>query len=109
MVGRETPAPSGQDLTSAIFTVRRDQSGALHDLLGPFAKHGVNLTAVQSRPMKGKPWEYNFIVDLEGHQDDPNVRRALDEAAAVAASYKVLGSFPRALEVIGTSEEAASR
>ena len=109
VVGRETPAPSGQDLTSAIFTVRRDQSGALHDLLGPFARHGVNLTAVQSRPMKGKPWEYNFIVDLEGHQDEPDVRRALDEAAEIAASYKVLGSFPRALEVIGAREEAVER
>lgn len=108
VIGRETPGPSGQDLTSAIFTVRRDQSGALHDLLGPFAKHGVNLTAVQSRPMKGKPWEYNFIVDMEGHQDDPAVRRALDEAAEVAASHKVLGSFPRALEVIGSREKGAT-
>jgi chorismate mutase/prephenate dehydratase len=107
VIGRETPAPSGQDMTSAIFTVRRDQSGALHNLLGPFAKNGVNLAAVQSRPMKGKPWEYNFIVDMEGHQDDPAVRRALDEAAEVAASHKVLGSFPRALDVIGASERGA--
>lgn len=99
VIGRATPAPSGQDLTSAVFTVGRDQSGALHDLLGPFARHGVNLTAVQSRPMKGKPWEYNFIVDMEGHKDEPAVARALSEAAAVAASHKVLGSFPRALEV----------
>ncbi|HIF93219.1 MAG: prephenate dehydratase [Myxococcales bacterium] len=105
VIGRETPAPSGQDLTSAIFTVRRDQSGALHNLLGPFAKHGVNLTAVQSRPMKGKHWEYNFIVDLEGHQGDPAVRRALSEAAEVAASHKVLGSFPRALEVLDSNRE----
>ena len=102
VIGRETPAPSGQDLTSAVFTVRRDQSGALHDLLGPFADHGVNLTAVQSRPMKGKPWEYIFIVDLEGHQDPTP---AVDSRASgrgrrgVAASHKVLGSFPRALEV----------
>ena len=109
VVGRETPAPSGQDLTSAIFTVRRDQSGALHNLLGPFAKNGVNLTAVQSRPMKGKPWEYNFIVDMEGHQNDPAVRRALDEAAEVAASHKVLGSFPRALEVIGSSDQGSAK
>jgi chorismate mutase/prephenate dehydratase len=109
VIGRETPAPSGQDLTSAIFTVRRDQSGALHNLLGPFAKHGVNLAAVQSRPMKGKHWEYNFIVDMEGHQDDPAVRRALDEAAEVAASHKVLGSFPRALEVIGSNERGSTR
>ena len=108
VVGRATPAPSGQDLTSAIFTVRRDQSGALHNLLGPFAKNGVNLTAVQSRPIKGKPWEYNFIVDMEGHQNDPAVRRALDEAAEVAASHKVLGSFPRALEVIGSGDEGSA-
>jgi chorismate mutase/prephenate dehydratase len=107
VIGRETPAPSGQDLTSAIFTVRRDQAGALHNLLGPFAKNGVNLTAVQSRPIKGKPWEYNFIVDMEGHQVDPAVRRALDEAAEGAASYKVLGSFPRALEVIESNERGA--
>ena len=58
--------------------------------------------------MKGKPWEYNFIVDMEGHQDDPAVRSALDEAAEVAASHKVLGSFPRALEVIGSSDRGAS-
>lgn len=98
VIGRETPAPSGQDLTSAVFTVRRDQSGALHNLLGPFSKHGVNLTAVQSRPMKGKPWEYIFIVDMEGHQHDAAVHAALREASSVAASHKVLGSFPRALD-----------
>jgi chorismate mutase/prephenate dehydratase len=84
-----------------VFTVRRDQAGALHDLLGPFARHHVNLTAVQSRPMKGKPWEYIFIVDMEGHQEDPEVARALAEAGSVAASHKVLGSFPRALEGVG--------
>ncbi len=50
----------------------------------------------QSRPMKGKPWEYVFFIDLEGHEKDENVGKALDEAAAVADSYKVLGSFPRA-------------
>ena len=105
IIGRETPAPSGEDLTSAVFTVRRDASGALHGLLGPFAEHGVNLTAVQSRPMKGKPWEYVFIVDMEGHQEDPAVARALAEAADVAASHKILGSFPRALEAIAARTE----
>lgn len=98
VIGKETPAPSGNDVTSAAFTIRRDQSGALYHLLAPFAKHGVNLTAVQSRPMKGKPWEYIFFVDLEGHENDPNVGRALDEAAAYAHSHKVLGSYPRGLD-----------
>ena len=76
-------------------------------MLGPFAENGVNLTAVQSRPIKGKPWEYNFIVDMEGHQDDPPVRRALTQAAEVAASHKVLGSFPRALEVLGSNSRGS--
>jgi chorismate mutase/prephenate dehydratase len=91
------PAPrSGADLTSALFTVRKAQPGALHRLLEPFARHGVNLTSIQSRPMPGKPFEYLFFLDLEGHRDDPAVRAALGEAAAHAHSHRVLGSFPRA-------------
>jgi len=109
IIGRETPAASGQDLTSAVFTVRRDQSGALHDLLGPFARQNVNLAAFQSRPIKGKPWEYVFTIDLEGHQNDPPVRRALEEAAKIAASHKVLGSFPRAPEVVRTGKGEPER
>jgi chorismate mutase/prephenate dehydratase len=98
VVGRETPDPSGNDLTSAAFTVRRDQAGALYNLLKPFASNEVNLTAVQSRPMKGKPWEYVFFIDMEGHATEPAVDRALSEAAAYAHSHKILGSFPRAAE-----------
>jgi len=98
VIGKKTPESSGNDVTTAAFTIRRDQSGALYHLLAPFAKHGVNLTAVQSRPMKGKPWEYIFFVDMEGHETDPEVGRALDEAAAYAHSHKVLGSYPRGLE-----------
>ena len=98
VIGRETPSPSGADLSSAVFTVRKDQSGALYRLLEPFARHSVNLTAVQSRPMKGKPWEYLFFVDMEGHAGDPQVAAAIDEAATVAYSHKVLGSYPAADE-----------
>lgn len=105
VIGRETPAPSGQDLTSAVFTVRRDEAGALYNLLGPFARHGVNVSALQSRPMKGKPWEYVFIVEMEGHRDDEAVREALKESSAIAHSNKVLGSFPRALETLGAAVE----
>ncbi len=101
VIGRETPRSSRSDLTSAAFTVRRDQAGALFHLLEPFARHGVNLTAVQSRPMKGKPWEYVFFIDMEGHEDDEAVGRALDEASSYAHSYKILGSFPRATDPAG--------
>ncbi|HIF98245.1 MAG TPA: prephenate dehydratase [Myxococcales bacterium] len=96
VLGKETPEPSGNDMTSAAFTVRRDKAGALYSLLQPFAKNDVNLAAVQSRPMKGKPWEYVFFIDMEGHETNEAVGKALDEAAGYAHSYKILGSFPRA-------------
>jgi chorismate mutase/prephenate dehydratase len=76
----------------------------LFGLLEPFAKHGVNLTAVQSRPMKGKPWEYLFFVDLEGHLEDASMQRALDDAAQFAHSHKLLGSYPA-----GSQSDSAGR
>lgn len=103
LLGREAPARSGRDLTSAVFTVSKAQSGALHRLLDPFARCGVNLTSIQSRPMPGKPFEYLFFLDMEGHRDDPAVARALDEAAATAYSHCVIGSFPRATASEGST------
>ena len=79
-----------------MFTIHRDQSGALYRLLEPFARNGVNLSSIQSRPIKGKPWEYLFFVDMEGHVTEASVQAALDEAGSVAHSSKLLGSFPRA-------------
>jgi chorismate mutase/prephenate dehydratase len=96
VLGGEPPPPSGNDLTYAAFTVRKSETGALHKLLEPFARHGVNLTSLQARPLKGAPWEYVFIVDLEGHRSEPRVQRALEEAARSANFYRVFGSFPRA-------------
>jgi len=101
LIGGGHAPPSGHDLTSATFTVRKDESGALHRLLAPFARNGVNLASIQSRPLAGKPWEYVFFVDLEGHRDEPAVARALEEAAACAHSHRVLGSFPRAADLAG--------
>ncbi|MDP6980320.1 MAG: prephenate dehydratase, partial [Myxococcota bacterium] len=96
VIGRETPSASGNDLTSVVFTARKNQSGALYRLLESFAKHDVNLTAIQSRPVKSKPWEYLFFVDMEGHLEEEHVKAALQEAATLAHSHKILGSYPRA-------------
>ena len=96
VIGRDAPSPGGNDLTSAVFTLRRDESGALWRLLEPFARCRVNLTSIQIRPIEGKPWEYHFFLDVEGHRSEPRVREAFDAAAAVANSARVLGSFPRA-------------
>jgi chorismate mutase/prephenate dehydratase len=96
VIGREWPARSGNDLTSAVFTIRKDRPGGLHRLIAPFAEAGVNLTSIHLRPIPGKPWEYLFFVDLDGHRSDATVAAALDAAAQVASSSRVLGSFPRA-------------
>ena len=96
LIGRVGPPASGCDLTCAVFTVRKDESGALYKLLEPFAQERVNLTAIQARPIKGKPWEYLFYLDVEGHASEERVGRALAEAARRAHSHKILGSFPRA-------------
>jgi chorismate mutase/prephenate dehydratase len=98
VLGGVPPDPSGNDLTMLAYTVRKAESGALHRLLEPFARHGVNLTSIQARPLKGAPWEYVFFLDLEGHGSEPRVREAVEEAGRVANSFRVLGSFPRARE-----------
>jgi chorismate mutase/prephenate dehydratase len=96
VLGQTPPSPSGRDLTSAVFTIRKDQAGGLFRLIQPFAKEGVNITTIQLRPIHGKTWEYLFFLDLEGHQQDAAVRAALEGASTVAHSSRVLGSFPRA-------------
>ena len=98
VLGKESPSASGRDLTSVVFTIRKDEAGALQRLLEPFARCGINLTSIQQRPMRGKPWEYLFFVDLEGHRSDDRVAEALDAAAGRAHSHRVLGSFRRAAQ-----------
>ncbi len=96
VMGGDPPRPSENDLTCVAFTVRKTEAGALYRLLEPFAAHGVNLTSIQARPLKGRPWEYVFFIDLEGHESEQRVQDALAAAAACAHSHRVLGSFPRA-------------
>jgi chorismate mutase/prephenate dehydratase len=96
VIGKRDPEPTGNDLTSAVFTIRKDEPGGLHRLLQPFADEGINLTSIQLRPIRGKPWEYLFFLDLEGHRQEPRVDRALSSVASIAHSHRVLGSFPRA-------------
>jgi chorismate mutase/prephenate dehydratase len=95
VIGKKTPRPTGNDLTSAVFTIRKDEPGGLHRLLQPFAAGGINLTSIHLRPIKGKPWEYLFFLELEGHRDEERVETALASVASIAHSHRVLGSFPR--------------
>jgi chorismate mutase/prephenate dehydratase len=108
VLGGAPPPPSDSDLTMLAYTVRKAESGALHRLLAPFARHAVNLTSIQARPLKGAPWEYVFFLDVEGHASEARVRLACEEAARVANSFRVLGSFPRAREAAGAADRSGA-
>jgi len=87
--------PSGKDKTSILFSLK-DRVGILHDALAPFKKNGINLTKIESRPSKQRPWEYVFFVDFVGHIKNKNVKKAISELEKLCTYYKFLGSYPQA-------------
>lgn len=93
VIGTEDAAPSGRDKTSLILSTR-NVPGAIHDLLTPLAKQGVSMSRLESRPARTGRWEYVFYIDIEGHQLEPKVARALAALGRKAAFLKVLGSYP---------------
>ncbi|HJV64151.1 MAG TPA: prephenate dehydratase [Geomonas sp.] len=95
VIGRKIADKSGDDKTSLMFSVR-DEPGILHRMLEPFAKRGINLSKIESRPLKKKAWEYIFYLDLTGHISDPEVAEAVQELGTCCQFVKVLGSYPRA-------------
>ncbi|HTS23475.1 MAG TPA: prephenate dehydratase [Casimicrobiaceae bacterium] len=96
VLGRHATGPSGKDETSLVMSAK-NQPGAVHALLEPFAKHGVSMSRLESRPARTGLWEYLFFVDLEGHQSDAAVAAALSELKSRAPFLKLLGSYPSAL------------
>jgi chorismate mutase/prephenate dehydratase len=87
--------PSGDDKTSILFTVR-DEVGVLVRMLRPFATHGIDLIKIESRPLRGRPWEYVFFLDLKGHRRERRVEQALAAVERAALGLKILGSYPAA-------------
>jgi chorismate mutase / prephenate dehydratase len=99
VLGRKLFAPSGADRTTLLVSVgHTDAPGALHRLLAPLARHRVSLTRIESRPSHRRKWDYVFFIDLEGHVDEPRVARALAALKRRASLYRVLGSYPRAVQ-----------
>jgi chorismate mutase/prephenate dehydratase len=92
-LGRQHTQPSGRDKTSLILAVAH-KAGAVHHMLAPLARHGVSMTRFESRPAKTGAWEYYFYVDVEGHEQDPQVAVALGQLRDECAFYKSLGSYP---------------
>lgn len=95
VLAAEPAAPSGRDKTSLILSTR-NAPGAIHDLLTPLAANGVSMTRLESRPARTGLWEYVFYVDVEGHQQEPALARALAELERKASFVKNLGSYPAA-------------
>lgn len=93
VIGKKTPEKSGQDKTSIMFSVK-DEPGILSRMLEPFSKREINLSKIESRPMKQKVWEYIFFLDLIGHVDDVAITAAIEELRAHCHFLKVLGSYP---------------
>ncbi len=86
---------TGNDKTSLCFSFDEDKPGLLYKVMGEFATRGVNLAKVESRPPKQELGSYIFLIDCDGHRDDPKVKEALERVKAMASMFKVFGSYPR--------------
>ena len=95
VLGHADHAPTGDDKTSLGFSFDDDRPGLLFSVMGEFAKRGINLAKVESRPTKQSLGRYVFLIDLDGHRDDPEVKQALDFVRKQSSMLKIFGSYPR--------------
>jgi chorismate mutase/prephenate dehydratase len=96
VIGRQIFPTSGHDRTSVLVFIK-DQPGALFNVLSPFARHGISMNRIESRPSHQAKWEYGFFIDLAGHVEDEAMKQALAELDEHASEIKVLGSYPVAV------------
>jgi chorismate mutase / prephenate dehydratase len=96
-IGKSLVAPTGKDKTSILFFLS-DKPGALYKALAVLAESGVNMTRIESRPMKTRNWEYLFLTDIDGHEQDNKVSQALEAMEKHCVLLKRLGSYPRGEE-----------
>ena len=99
VLGRKLLAASGDDRTTLLVSVSHtDAPGALHRLLEPLARHRVSMTRIESRPSHKRKWDYIFFIDIDGHAEEPHVARALEALKRRSSLFRVLGSYPRAVQ-----------
>jgi chorismate mutase/prephenate dehydratase len=87
----------GRDMTSFLISLGDNAAahpGALLKMLLPLAKRGINLSKIESRPSKKRPWDYFFFIDVTGHYDDPGMREAIKQLHRFCPMVKWLGSYP---------------
>lgn len=90
------PEPTGNDRTTFVVHIRQEQPGALSGVLLELASRSINLTRIESRPWRERIGEYHFILECEGHVEDPRVGEALAALHRTCADVRFLGSYPRA-------------
>jgi len=95
VLSKQDYSPSGNDKTSIVFSLKH-RPGTLYESLKEFAVRNINLTKIESRPTRQKPWEYNFYLDFDGHRSDKVSREALENLDRNSRFLKVLGSYPKA-------------
>ncbi|MHA2093456.1 MAG: prephenate dehydratase [Candidatus Hodarchaeales archaeon] len=94
VISKKNIPPTANDKTSLVFSTDHTP-GSLFNALKPLAKYKINLTRVESMPSNEKPWQYQFLVDFDGHKDDSKSSLALKELEKCTSSLKVLGSYPK--------------
>lgn len=95
VISKHAADKSGNDKTSVMFSVKHT-AGALFKALEPLYRNKINMTMIESRPTGQKLWEYVFFIDVEGHNEDPEVKRAVKEMRKHCLFMKILGSYPEA-------------
>ncbi|HID97029.1 MAG TPA: prephenate dehydratase [Thermodesulfobacteriaceae bacterium] len=103
VLGHRCPRPSGNDKTSLLLSLE-DKPGSLFKLLEPLARRGVNLTKIQSRPVKNEPWRYLFYVDIAGHMEDHTVKDGIRAIREGCTFLEWLGSYPKGQTPDDTAE-----
>lgn len=96
IISNQISKRTGKDKTSILLSIPH-VPGSLYKALKIFYENGINLTKIESRPVKGRPWEYFFFIDFEGHVEDQDVQYSLREIKNQVIFIKLLGSYPKEL------------
>ena len=96
IIGQQTAGSTGNDKTSLLISTD-NQPGTLYEILEPFAYFGISMTRIESRPSRQGIWDYVFFIDINGHQYDDLVSKALTVLRKNVKMLKVLGSYPKAV------------
>lgn len=99
VLGKKPSGPVGnrRDMSSFLISLGDEaasHSGALLKMLMPLGERGINLTKIESRPSKKRPWDYYFFIDVTGHFEDAEMKEALSELRRFCPLVKWLGSYP---------------